>query len=446
MAGPSCPREVREREGWRPNPGAAILVLLALAAAHGSDDLPPEGYVRLLRLARITADDVRREAILEQAVQDYPERLAARLELDLLHRQQRAGKSADAALPPLDLGGATISYAEAYRLARDTTTSREHLEHLEVATRPHLSREPVEERWQRLAAQLRFRLGDEEGARDLLGRMLAANPGRALRGACIQLDLALERWDDALALIRAQGQVEDSEFLRRQLIRALAGAGEHQELMESLGRLVDGELFSPALVESTLIPAAWSLWDAGHAGQAEQLFRTLLERHPEHPDLRRIVDHLFATPEERASGDAGRAWEDEDDPVRLVNEAANLLSADDAESALKLLQRAVALMPESEPGWLNLGLAASRLERWEQADEAYSRSLALQPDSSSALFSRGLVRVKMGHCPEAIPDLERTLELDPGRRNAHYYLARCYQEAGEMEKAAAAQKRYEAQP
>ena len=78
----------------------------------------------------------------------------------------------------------------------------------------------------------------------------------------------------------------------------------------------------------------------------------------------------------------------------------------------------------------NLGFAAYRAERWDEAWQALDRASELNDQRADTFFFSGMAMVSLERWEEAIPRLLRALALDPERRHAHYQLWVCYRSLG----------------
>jgi tetratricopeptide (TPR) repeat protein len=190
-----------------------------------------------------------------------------------------------------------------------------------------------------------------------------------------------------------------------------------------------------------LLQAAWALRDAGRDPEAANLFRRVVAYDPGHQEALAALLHLYGTAEERASAAASAAVrrQGETDPVRLFEEGSDLLGAGELESAFPLLQRAAPQLeagPYAEPAWYNLGTAAFRLKKWQEAVKAFEQAIAVNPERSESHFKLGVARYHLGKCSEVIPALRRALELAPTKRDAHGFLAACYRSLGDAAAAA----------
>ena len=95
-----------------------------------------------------------------------------------------------------------------------------------------------------------------------------------------------------------------------------------------------------------------------------------------------------------------------------------------------------------EAVWYNLGFAAYRAERWDEAWPALDRAAALNDQRADSFFFSGMALKNLERWEDAVPRFLRTLELDPERRHVHYELWVCYRLLGREEDAARHQAAY----
>jgi tetratricopeptide (TPR) repeat protein len=274
-------------------------------------------------------------------------------------------------------------------------------------------------------------------------------PDEHLRWRCLSLDYQLERWPDV-----AEGlwrMLENDPFFahRMNYIEVLAKLGRYEELIRQLDLLEKTDDLQPeqlkAGMRKLLLQVAWDLRDAGVDEGAESIFRRLLAIDPENAEARNAILHLYSTEEERQAHRLAleARWGAETDAETLAHQGANLLAGGDAAGAFDLLKRAAEGLPDSELTWFNLGLAASRLERWEEVAGAMERAITLNPGRADGYLHRAAALQNLERCPEAIPLLEKALSLDGKLMQAHYYLYFCYHAVGDYEASGEHRKLYE---
>ncbi len=299
-----------------------------------------------------------------------------------------------------------------------------------------------------LSFALHERLQEPEAAVQRLEQLYRLEPTEPIQWALYQHYVVLERWDEAIEIMRLLTEAPGGERLRGIYVRLLGRAGyteEHDRQVELM--LAEGPDSSAARQLSGILwQSAWSLRDAGKDGEAERTFRRLLELEPEAERTRAVLFHLYGTKQERQELAAAQAqrWQQETDPQTLFDEGTQRLMAGDAATALELLQRAAPEFPQLEAAWYNLGMAAYRMEDWETTASAFEKAAELNPERAESFFFGGLAFATLDDCSEVVEMLTRALELDPKRTLAHYHLARCHRVLGNREDAARHQSLYDA--
>ena len=81
---------------------------------------------------------------------------------------------------------------------------------------------------------------------------------------------------------------------------------------------------------------------------------------------------------------------------------------------------------EDPEGYNNLGIALDRLNRLDEALEAYSKAISLKPDNLNALINRGNLLAYMGKLDEALEDLKRAESINPNNYLISYSLGTLY--------------------
>ena len=427
----------------------ALWLLLAwqpLRADAGQASLPPPELVRMLRSARIELDAGRLApglTALREAAEAFPQELAPVLELWNYHRRVglpddeasklRALLTRRLADPDRELPPGMLKY-----LVENREAGEEELRLVLSATSARLAATPDDFELLQSVALLQDRLGMTDAARESSRRLLALEPSDELRWRCIDMEIEAERWEPAAELLeQLVNREEPSPWSRVLYITVMGKLGRHEELMRQLELLGATSPLSVMALKELLLEAAWDLRDADEHAEAERMFRLILEENPAHNEARTAILYFYATAEERQRHEQALAqrWSEEDNPVALMNEGADLLASGNATAAIELLERAVAALPDDEIAWFNLGVAAMRLERWERAAEALGQATRLNPRRAEAFYNRGAALRRIKRCQEAVADLERALELQPELNNAHFYLYKCYLALGDEETA-----------
>lgn len=318
----------------------------------------------------------------------------------------------------------------------------------------------------RLKALLEQRLGRGAEATATLMDLRDLEPeSEELAWALVQLLNVQQQWS-ASADVLGELVEDGGAAVRSHYVRALARAGRVDEANRQLELLADEVDREDVLAlndyAAELLAAAWHLRDGGRSEGAERFFRLAEEHAPPGTaasvQARGALVHLYGTAAERAAhrqtvavrlepravGDESEMLVVEEvvDPQALVNEGANQLSAGNYDRAIELLKRASEELGHVEAVWYNLGFAAYRAERWEEASQALDRAADLNDGRADSFFFSGMALKNLERCEEAVPRFLRTLELDPERRHVHYELWVCYRLLGREEDAARHQAAY----
>jgi tetratricopeptide (TPR) repeat protein len=276
---------------------------------------------------------------------------------------------------------------------------------------------------------------------------MAVEPSFPVVFRALRLDMELERWEDALALV--ERHLEDpvlGRTLRPFYLELLARTGRNDEMLQELGRLRSpayAGLLSTFGWSQLLKRVAWSLYDAGEREEVERVWRRILEESPDDLEARQVVAHLFASEEERAVhlAEVDRGLAEVSSAEELLDLGTEYLAAGDDQRAYELLSR---IWPSArdEVAWFNLALAALHLERWEEAAGGFREAIRRNPDRPQSHHHLATALQSLDRCDEAVPAFERGLALDPDRVSAWYWLAKCHEALGQDAAAAAAMAEY----
>ena len=115
--------------------------------------------------------------------------------------------------------------------------------------------------------------------------------------------------------------------------------------------------------------------------------------------------------------------------VAILEPAATASHEED--DAQALYEQALALAPNLEDAYLNLGAMLDASHRYADLLRLCDAGLQHCPDSPLLHFNRGVALDHLERVDEAATSYERSLELDPSLADAHFNLARLHQEAGD---------------
>ena len=177
---------------------------------------------------------------------------------------------------------------------------------------------------------------------------------------------------------------------------------------------------------------------AGKLREAEQAYRQVLQRQPEHPvalNLLGAIAMQVGKPRE-AEGCFRRALVADPNYAEAHNHLGAVLAAqkrwEEAEAAYR---RALGLRPNNAEALHNLGLLLVRTKRVEEGIAAYRRSLELMPKFAAAYYNLGMALLQEGKVEEAIENHRKAVELNPRFTDSFVHLARALMEKGRKEEA-----------
>ncbi len=149
---------------------------------------------------------------------------------------------------------------------------------------------------------------------------------------------------------------------------------------------------------------------AGRLGEAEGLYRKILQAEPENAEALHRLGVLA---------------------IQKQNHQA----------AIELIGRAAAIRPQSPIVHASLGQAFSAAGRNAEAITAFERSLQFRPDLLESLFGLGLALQATGRREEALQTYQRLVEIHPDFSAGHNNLGNVLFALGRVEEAAAAYRR-----
>ncbi len=140
---------------------------------------------------------------------------------------------------------------------------------------------------------------------------------------------------------------------------------------------------------------------ANRLAQAKQVYRKILETHPNQPDALQGLGVL----------------------TQQVGQH---------QAAEKLLSAALQVQPQSVKAWFSLGNLRQAQGQLPEAAEAYQRALAIQPDSVAVHNNLGYTWQLQGQWEEALACYRRALDLDPDCAEAEVNLGNALHAQGKL--------------
>jgi len=140
---------------------------------------------------------------------------------------------------------------------------------------------------------------------------------------------------------------------------------------------------------------------AGRLGPAQEIYRQVLAREPNHPDA-----------------------------LHLLGLIAH--QAGDNAAAVQLIERAIKLRPRAPEFYINLAIALRQLNRMYDAQRAYETAIALNPKLPEAYEGLGLLLIAAGSYPRAIQVLTTATQLRPSSPGNWSNLGLALEKAGRL--------------
>jgi protein O-GlcNAc transferase len=184
--------------------------------------------------------------------------------------------------------------------------------------------------------------------------------------------------------------------------------------------------------------------DAGRLGEAEKLYRQVLERERDHPDALHYLGLLCFQLDRNAEALdlLDRAIVHETDAPELHAVRARVLTAlGSADNAVAAWQKALSLHPDDAAGHAALGVLLSRQGKNDQAIAAFRAAVKLKGDDHSAWYNLAVLLLAAHELEEAAVACRRSLDLQPDRPQTWNTLGSILRAQGNNEQAADAFRR-----
>jgi predicted O-linked N-acetylglucosamine transferase (SPINDLY family) len=189
---------------------------------------------------------------------------------------------------------------------------------------------------------------------------------------------------------------------------------------------------------------ALALHQAGRLGEAEPLYRQVLEAQPRHFDSLQLlgVIHYQRGEHQAALRQLDAALKINPKVAAVHNNRGNALKdMGRSNEALASYERAIALKADYPDAFYNHGNVLRALGRSADAVASYDQAIALRPDYAEALSNRGSALRELGRFDEALASLEHATALKPDYAEAWYNRANALNELKRFDEALASYDR-----
>jgi protein O-GlcNAc transferase len=173
---------------------------------------------------------------------------------------------------------------------------------------------------------------------------------------------------------------------------------------------------------SELFPLAMRHHQAGNLGEAERLYRLILQDDPRHGDALHLLGvlHHQSGRNEAAVELIRQAITQNARVPAFHNNLANALKAlGRLDEAVKAYGRTLSLKPDHADAHYNLGLTLHTRGDLARAEASYRQALKVKPQHAEALGNLGNLLQEQGTLDEAVACYERAISVSPRFAEAH---------------------------
>jgi predicted O-linked N-acetylglucosamine transferase (SPINDLY family) len=177
----------------------------------------------------------------------------------------------------------------------------------------------------------------------------------------------------------------------------------------------------PSSASQRLFADAVSSLQGGKLPEAEQAFRKVLKKQPDHPGALNLLGVLLTKLGRFAEAEpyirhATKVTAGSD--ATFYNHGLVLKSLDRPLEALDAFSRALALNAQVAETWNNRGTVLNGLGRYDEAISDFDRAIALKPGYAEAFCNKGKPLVQGRRYADALAAFDTALKLDPGLAEA----------------------------
>jgi protein O-GlcNAc transferase len=183
---------------------------------------------------------------------------------------------------------------------------------------------------------------------------------------------------------------------------------------------------------------------AGHLGEAERLYRQILQADSRNADALHLLGVLAlqAARTDAAVDLIGKAIEQNGRVPAFHNNLGNALKAQGKlAQAAASYSRALVYNPDYVEAHYNLGIALQAQDRLDEAVASYKRALSRKPDHVEAHINLGNTLQAQGRLEQAVACYEQALTIRPSYAEAHGNLGNVHKTLGRLNAAVSAYQR-----
>jgi protein O-GlcNAc transferase len=184
---------------------------------------------------------------------------------------------------------------------------------------------------------------------------------------------------------------------------------------------------------------------AGHLQLAQQIYESILEANPNHPEALHLLaiiamqvgknDMAVDLINRAVQNDPNNPIYYEDLAGAYSNMANTLRDQGQLDEAISFFQKALQSNPGYAEAYSNMGNVFKDLGKLDKAISCCQKALQLKPDLAGAYNNKGNALEDQGKLNEAIRCYKKALELDPGYAEAYNNMGNALEEQGKLNKA-----------
>ncbi|MEE4354953.1 MAG: tetratricopeptide repeat protein, partial [Desulfococcaceae bacterium] len=183
---------------------------------------------------------------------------------------------------------------------------------------------------------------------------------------------------------------------------------------------------------------AISFHQSGKLTDAEKIYKTILNKYPEHPDalhLMGLISYQKGKHDDALDLIRAAIHAFPENPVFHTNLGVVLQSTGKAEEALSAYGKALEIRPDYAEAHFQMGNIRLYQKKYEEALSFFQKALEIKPDYADAYNNMGNTWKDMGRKDKAAQCYQKVLELKPHAPEAHNNMGNILKDQGELDKA-----------
>lgn len=191
---------------------------------------------------------------------------------------------------------------------------------------------------------------------------------------------------------------------------------------------------------SILVGLSSALREAGNRTESEQVLASVLEEHPDSPEVQYLIGLAQFARDEYAAAAVSFSRVIDLAPARADGYfylGATYLKQRKLDAAVHAWRQAVQVDPRYFPATFTLGALLAEMDRYAEAQPLLQNALTQRPDDAATQLEMGRLLLHQGEPAQALTLLKRAAAQDPKSKQASFLLATTYQRLGRKNEAQA---------